>query len=101
MQAAANGQASDVSEILDEMTEDGLEPGPYAYHALVFAHVKNKNSDEALEVMKLMHKLGIHNYRTDSHAFCPVFCLWPQQTQNIMACAAVQGCRLWRRAIVQ
>ncbi|KAL0040844.1 hypothetical protein WJX79_006986 [Trebouxia sp. C0005] len=59
MQAAANGQASDVSEILDEMTEDGLEPGPYAYHALVFAHVKNKNSDEALEVMKLMHKLGL------------------------------------------
>lgn len=70
MQAAANGQASDVSEILDEIKEDGLEPGPYAYHALVFAHVKNKDSDEALAVMKLMHKLGIYNYRADSHAFC-------------------------------
>lgn len=70
MQAAANGQASDVSEILDEMQEDGLEPGPYAYHALVFAHVKNKDSDEALAVMKLMHKLGMYNHRADSQFFC-------------------------------
>ncbi|DBA67595.1 TPA: hypothetical protein ACH3X2_001862 [Trebouxia sp. C0005] len=69
MQAAANGQASDVSEILDEMTEDGLEPGPYAYHALVFAHVKNKNSDEALEVMKLMHKLGL---QAVAQSYCAV-----------------------------
>ncbi len=70
MQAAANGQASDVIEILDEMQDDGLEPGPYAYHALVFAHVKNKDSDEALAVMKLMHKLGMYNHRADSHFFC-------------------------------
>ncbi len=58
MQAAANGQASDVSEILEEMQEDGIEPGPYAYHALVFANVKSKDTDAALEVMRLMHKLG-------------------------------------------
>lgn len=69
MQAAANGQASDVSEILEEMKEDGLEPGPYAYHALVFAHVKNKNSDEALAVMQLMHKLGL---QAVAQSYCAV-----------------------------
>lgn len=58
MQAASQGQASDVSEILEEMQEDGLEPGPYAYHALVFAHVKRKDPSAALEVMGLMDKLG-------------------------------------------
>ena len=61
MNAAARGEAADVSEILEEMQEDEIEPGPYAYHALVFAHVKNKDSDSALEVMRLMHRQGTIN----------------------------------------
>ncbi len=94
MQAAANGQASDVSEILDEMQEDGLEPGPYAYHALVFAHVKKKNSDEALAVMKLMHKLGMYNHRADSQFSAIVF--WsvaPANTEQhgMWCCAGLQA----------
>ena len=61
--AAGKGQALDVSEILEEMQEDGLEPGPYAYHALVFAHVKSKDSSAAHELMRLMDKLGTNTNR--------------------------------------
>ncbi|KAL0023347.1 hypothetical protein WJX77_009730 [Trebouxia sp. C0004] len=82
MQAAANGQASDVSEILDEMQEDGLEPGPYAYHALVFAHVKNKSSDEALAVMKLMHKLGL---QAVAQSYCAVIYSFVSNSQLELA----------------
>ena len=60
MIGAGKGQDSDVSEVLETMQEDGLEPGPYAYHALVFAHVKSKDSSAAHEVMRLMDKLGIN-----------------------------------------
>ena len=59
MKCAAQGDASGVQDTLDRMQEDdNLEPGPYAYHAKVFAHIKAGQPEAGLEVMKLMHHSG-------------------------------------------
>ena len=61
MKCAAQGDASGVQDILDRMQDDfDLEPGPYAYHAKVFAYVKAGQPDKGLEVMRLMHQSGGH-----------------------------------------
>lgn len=39
-------------DILDQMSEAGLEPGPRAIHVLLFAYVKAKMAHEALEVAR-------------------------------------------------
>ena len=93
MQAAAKGQADDVSEVLNEMEESGLEPGPYAYHALVFAHVKVPDPDPgaALDVMRLMHSLGTGQAILLIHD--------APDTSTDSRCA-LQVFKLFRRAIV-
>lgn len=47
-----------------QMEEAGLPPGPRAYHAVVFAHVRAKQPYEALEVAKATVERGKRNIRT-------------------------------------
>lgn len=58
MKYAAQGDPVNVEEILEDMEESGLEPGPFAFHAQVFAHVKAGQPDAGLEVMREMHSSG-------------------------------------------
>lgn len=58
MKHAAGGNPTNVEDIMEDMEESGLEPGPFAYHAQVFAYVKAGEPDEGLDVMQRMHKAG-------------------------------------------
>lgn len=58
MQHAAQGDPTSVEEILEDMEDFGLEPGPFAFHAQIFAHVKAGQPDAGLEVMRDMHSSG-------------------------------------------
>lgn len=58
MKYAAQGDPENVEEILEDMEDSGLEPGPFAFHAQIFAHVKAGQPDAALEVMRELHLSG-------------------------------------------
>ena len=59
MKYAAGGDPEGVEDILEEMEESGLEPGPFAHHAFVFACVKAGRPDEGLETMRNMFEQGM------------------------------------------
>lgn len=59
MKYAAEGDSSGVEGIQEEMQDLGMEPGPFANHPLVFAHVKAGHPDEGLEVMREMFASGV------------------------------------------
>ena len=58
MKHATQGDPIKVEEILEDMEDSGLEPGPFAFHAQIFAHVKAGQPDAALEVMRELHSSG-------------------------------------------
>lgn len=58
MKHAAQGDSTGVDNTIDMMEEAGLEPGPFAYHALLFAHVKAGQPAEGLLVMRDMFISG-------------------------------------------
>lgn len=58
MKCAAQGNVSGVQKVLDSMIHDGLQPGPYALHTKVFAHVKAGHPNDGLEIMRQMYKKG-------------------------------------------
>lgn len=58
MKHAVQGEPTDVEVILEEMEDFGLEPGPFAFHAQIFAHVKAGQPEAGLEVMREMHSSG-------------------------------------------
>lgn len=56
--ALAGTDATRVEEELAKMARAGLPPGPRAYHALVFAHVKSGTVEGALEAIRREVKSG-------------------------------------------
>lgn len=58
MKHAAQGDYIDVEVIMEEMEDSGLEPGPFAFHAQIFALVKAEQPDAGLDVMREMHREG-------------------------------------------
>lgn len=61
MRYAAQGEPTNVEEIMEEMEDAGLEPGPFAFHAQIFAYVKVGQPDAGLQVMREMHLEGANN----------------------------------------
>lgn len=64
--ASREGNVGRAEEILQQMIDDGFEPGPCAYHALVFAHVKSGSASGALTAIRRAHAAGHEN---------PPFCI--------------------------
>lgn len=59
MKYAAEGDPESVENILEDMEESGLEPGPFAHHACVFACVKAGRPDGGLAAMREMFAQGL------------------------------------------
>lgn len=58
LSAASSGDVDRAQDILDQMSEAGLEPGPRAIHVLLFSYVKAKMAREALEVARRCREQG-------------------------------------------
>ena len=52
LNAAQLGQTDKAEQIIAQMFDADLDPGPKAFHVLVFAYVQGKKPQEALEVAK-------------------------------------------------
>ncbi|MEW5312845.1 MAG: hypothetical protein WDW38_004447 [Sanguina aurantia] len=49
--AASKGRVQECEELISQMEESGLQPGPRAFHVLIFAYVRAKDRDGALEAV--------------------------------------------------
>ena len=56
--AAKKGDTVTAEEVIREMVADGFQPGPRAYHALVFAYVKKRSAAGALTAIRRAHASG-------------------------------------------
>jgi pentatricopeptide repeat protein len=52
LNAAQLGQIDKAEQIINQMFDADLSPGPRAFHVLVFAYVKGKKPQEALAVAR-------------------------------------------------
>ena len=50
--AAKDGRAQDVADLIESMREAGLPPGSRAYHGLICAHCKARDTDSALNTVR-------------------------------------------------
>ena len=57
--AAKKGDTITAEDVIREMVADGFQPGPCAYHALVFAYVKKRSAAGALTAIRRAHASGI------------------------------------------
>jgi pentatricopeptide repeat protein len=71
--AAQRGQPEVAEDVMQEMAEAGLSPGPRAYHGLVFAYAKSRNAEGALDAIRREYSAGIQpiteSYVVLIHAF--------------------------------
>ena len=56
--SAKEGKPEAAEEVLRTMLADGFQPGPRAYHALIFAYVKSGSASGALDVIRRAHSSG-------------------------------------------
>ena len=71
--AAKNGDREDAEQVILDMAAAGLNPGPRAYHGLVFTYVKASDAEAALDVLRSAYEAGIQpiaeSYTVLIHAF--------------------------------
>ncbi|GAX74653.1 hypothetical protein CEUSTIGMA_g2101.t1 [Chlamydomonas eustigma] len=58
LNAAQQGQVEKAEETIAQMVDSGFDPGPRAFHVLVFAYVKGKRSTDALDVARRANEAG-------------------------------------------
>jgi len=49
---AKDGRPQDAIDVIVSMEEAGLPPGPRAYHGLICAHCKHRDTDSALAAVR-------------------------------------------------
>jgi pentatricopeptide repeat protein len=59
LNAAQGGLVDKAEEVIAQMYESGLEPGPRAFHCLAFAHVRAKAPEEALATARRASDAGV------------------------------------------
>eukprot|EP00210_Caulerpa_lentillifera_P005205 g4973.t1 len=64
--AAMEGRTNAAEEVIRDMIALGIQPGPKAYHALIFAYAKSGNSSGALNAIRRAHASGL-NPLTESY----------------------------------
>ncbi len=58
--AAKDGRAQNAEATLRKMADDGKQPGPLAYHALICAYCKAQDSQGALSAARQAAQEGRH-----------------------------------------
>jgi len=53
------GKANEAEDVIREMIGLGIQPGPKAYHGLIFAYAKSNNSSGALQAVRRAHSSGM------------------------------------------
>ena len=73
MLAAKQGATAGAEQVIRDMKAAGLQPGPRAYHGLVFAYVKVGEAEAALDAMRSAAEAGVQpipeSYTLLIHAF--------------------------------
>lgn len=73
MLAAKQGASAEAEQVLRDMRAAGMQPGPRAYHGLVFAYVKLGEAEAALDAMRSAAEAGVQpipeSYTLLIHAF--------------------------------
>ena len=64
---AHEGDVENAEQVLLQLKDAGLPPGPKAYHGLLFAYIRAQNPADALEVAK---RTAAEGNASITHCFC-------------------------------